>query len=80
MLFRSLADLVASAIAFERRRIRTGVGSPSSAKGKVAARLGVEFGHVGLHDGRSARYNVATYGAKRSKQTTPLRIVPSRSA
>lgn len=66
-----LADLVASAVSFERRRQQRGIGSPNSVKGIVAARLGAEFGNQGLRDGRSKRYNVATFGAKKKTRSTP---------
>lgn len=76
-----LADLVASSIAFERRRLQRGVGSPTSAKGLVAARVGAAFGNAGLLDGRGERFNIATYGSGRAPR---LQVVPptvrSRSA
>lgn len=76
-----VADLVASSVSFERRRLHLGVGSPNSAKGLVAARLGAAFGNAGLVDGRSRRHNIATFG-QRCKQGQPrLSVVgPSRSA
>lgn len=72
-----VADLVASAVSFERRRAHRGIGSPTSAKGKVAARLGASFGNAGLVDGRSRRYNIATFGAKRPVGKPSLRVVGS---
>lgn len=75
-----LADLVASAVSFERRRQHEGIGSPNSAKGMVAARLGAAFGNQGLTDGRSRRYNIATYGAKRYRRKPSLSVVSGRSA
>lgn len=75
-----VADLVASAVSFERRRVQRGIGSPNSAKGKVAARLGAAFGNAGLVDGRTSRYNVATYGAKRRRGKPNLSVVSRRSA
>jgi len=75
-----LADLVASAISFERRRA-TGVGSPSSAKGKVAARLGALMGSSGLRDGRSRRHNIATFRSHRGQARPRLTVLESdRSA
>lgn len=73
-----LADLVASAVSFERRRTHLGIGSPNSAKGMVAARLGAAFGNAGLTDGRSRRYNIATFGASSKGQRAQLSVVRSR--
>ena len=76
-----VADLVAGAISFERRRAHLGVGSPSSAKGLVAARLGASFGNSGLVDGRSRRWNIATYGSRPNQERPKLSVVRStRSA
>ena len=76
-----LADLVASAVSFERRRAHLGIGSATSAKGMVAARLGAAFGNAGLTDGRSKRYNIATFGASQKVGRPSLTVVQSgRSA
>lgn len=73
-----LADLVASAVSFERRRQHLGIGSPTSAKGLVAARLGAAFGNAGLQDGRSRRFNIATFGATQRDGQPRLAVVGSR--
>lgn len=76
-----VADLVASAVSFERRRLQRGIGSASSAKGVVAARLGAEFGNAGLSDGRSKRYNIATFGGRTGQGQPRLAVLrSSRSA
>ena len=73
-----LADLVASSVSFERRRAHLGIGSPNSAKGLVAARLGAAFGNAGLIDARGPRYNVATFGAPAKQGKPQLSVVRSR--
>lgn len=76
-----LADLVASAVSFERRRAQLDIGSPNSAKGMVAARLGASFGNAGLIDGRSRRFNIATFGDRKQEGKPKLTVVRSaRSA
>lgn len=80
-----VADLVASAIAFERRRRAGGPGSPTSAKGKIAARLGAAIGNAGLLDGRDKRFNIATYHPKPATAKPKLEVVtrgkrPARTA
>lgn len=72
-----LADLVASAVSFERRRMQRGIGSTTSVKGLVAARLGAEFGNAGLVDGRKRRFNIATYGAKAGQSKPRLAVIGS---
>lgn len=73
-----VADLVAGAIAHERRRAATGDTSPRSYKGKVAQRLATAFDRPGLADGRDARVNIATYRG-RGATRPPLKAV-KRSA
>lgn len=70
-----VADLVASSVSFERRRAQLGIGSPNSAKGLVAARLGATFGNAGLLDGRTRRYNIATFGMKQRGSRPTLSVV-----
>jgi hypothetical protein len=70
-----VADLVAGAIAFERRRIDGESGNPNSNKGKVAARLRVALGVATFDDGRAARVNIATYRGSRPSQKASLRVV-----
>lgn len=65
-----VADLIASSIAFERRRAAGRRGDPASPKGIVAARLGVAFGNVGLRDGRGSRSRIATLRTARRKDAT----------
>ncbi len=55
-----VADLVASAIAFERRRALGG-GASMSHKAKVALRLRTAFSLDSFDDQRSDRVNIATY-------------------
>lgn len=62
-----VADLVAGAIAFERRRAQGRSGKPNSNKGKVAARLGVAFDALGFANGRATRVNIASYRGGRPK-------------
>lgn len=69
-----VADLVAGAIAFERRRAAGVSGKPNSHKAKVAARLGAAFGHMELADGRNERVNIATYRG-RSPRRPKLEVV-----
>lgn len=63
-----VADLVASAVAFERRRAAGISGKPNSNKAKVAARLGLVFGCPDLPDGRKDRVRIATYRGTRTKR------------
>lgn len=75
-----MADMIASAIAFERRRAagESGrVGShPNSPKAKVAARLMVNLGMATVEDQRSDRINIATLKGPRM----PLKLVRPPSA
>ncbi len=68
-----VADMLAGAIAFERRRGATGDHAMSN-KAKVATRLQAAFGLRGLHDQRSARTNIATYRG-RAAAPRPARAV-----
>lgn len=72
-----VADLVASAVAFERRLAAGVSGKPASNKAKVVNRLKAALGGADLQDGRSARVNIATYRAPRKKPRTK-KVVPSR--
>ena len=67
-----VADLLASAIAFERRRQAGHHGSPTSvtasAKAKVAARLMAAFDRSDFADCREGRVNIATF---RSRDRSP---------
>jgi hypothetical protein len=56
-----VADLVASAIAFERRRLAGESGAPNSVKARVVNRLKEAFGGVDLTDGRTDRVNIQTW-------------------
>lgn len=62
-----VADMIASAIAFERRRLSDPkAASAVSPKGKVAARLGAAFGNPGLKNLRQNRCNIAPYRHRRA--------------
>lgn len=70
-----VADLVAGAIAFERRRLADGVGSATSGKARVVNRLKDAFGGVDLTDVRTDRVNIHTW-----QQPEPrLRVVPAQA-
>jgi len=58
-----LADLVAGAVAHQRGQ-GNGTASPTSHKGKVAARLAAAFGVASFTDTRTDRVNVATLGVR----------------
>jgi len=58
-----LADLVAGAVAHQRGQ-GNATASPTSHKGKVAARLAAAFGVSSFADVRTDRVNVATLGAR----------------
>jgi hypothetical protein len=58
-----LADLVAGAVAHQRGQ-GSGAASPSSHKGKIAARLAAAFGVSSFDDVRTDRVNVATLGVR----------------
>ncbi len=73
-----VADLVAGAIAFERRRLIGESGNPNSNKAKVTSRLKAALGGVDFTDGRTPRVNIATYQAPKRHQSSPLRVVDSR--
>jgi hypothetical protein len=65
-----LADLVAGAVAHQRGQ-GIHAASPTSHKGKIAARLATAFGVSSFDDVRTDRVNVATLGARGPK--TPRR-------
>lgn len=65
-----LADLVAGAVAHQRGR-GSGTASPTSHKGKIAARLAAAFGVSSFDDVHTDRVNVATLGVRGSR--TPKR-------
>jgi Protein of unknown function (DUF3800) len=58
-----LADLVAGAVAHQRGQ-GSGTASPTSHKGKVAARLAAAFGVSSFNDVRTDRVNIATMGVR----------------
>lgn len=63
-----VADLLAGAIAFERRRLSgENNTSPNSNKGKVAARLRAGLGVDNFEDQRAGRINIATYRASKAR-------------
>lgn len=65
-----VADLIASAIAYERRC----QGHPNSPKAKVAGRLRTALGVANFSDQRSSKLNIATY-QNSPAQSRPLKIV-----
>lgn len=75
-----VADLVASAIGFERRRLAGTAGKPNSNKGKVANRLKAALGGVELVDGRCSRVNIATYRTPKTVRKTRLKAVSTPRA
>jgi Protein of unknown function (DUF3800) len=66
-----VADLVASAIAFERRRLGGQSGNANSPKAKVAVRLRAAVGGVTFADGRTNRVNIATYRGRPQRRPAP---------
>ena len=77
-----IADLVAGAIAFERRQLASMTGKTETPKGKVAGRLKAALGASTFEDVRSNRVNIATFRDTRSTATTtvPPRPVGSPKA
>lgn len=73
-----IADMIASSIAFEHRRLATRVGSQDSPKGKVAARLGAAMGCPGLKPLRKGRINIALYTPARGAARDELKARRSR--
>ncbi len=71
-----LADLIAGAIAFERRRTTGESGNPNSSKAKVAKRLCAALGSD-LTDGKGRRVNIATYNPSSSQTIVDLRTKTS---
>jgi hypothetical protein len=69
-----VADLVASAIAFERRRLAEESGSANSNKARVVNRLKEAFGGIDLTDCRTDRVNIQTWNPPGPR----LKIVPQR--
>lgn len=63
-----VADLVAGAVAHDRRRAAGESGNPNSNKAKVAARLKAAFGVDDFADGKVPRINIATYRGQRPRQ------------
>lgn len=74
-----VADLVASAVAFDRRRTKGISGNPNSNKAKVAARLRASLGVDCFDDMRTARVNIATYRGRRSERPK-LHVVHTNEA
>lgn len=70
-----VADLVAGAVAFYRRRDHGESGNPNSHKAKVAGRLAAAFGVDGFQDVRTDRVNIATYRGRPAPAHT-LSVVP----
>ncbi len=69
-----VADLVAGAVAFDRRRGRSESGNANSHKAKVAARLAAAFGVGDFQDGRTDRVNIDTFRGQ-GRPRRPLRVV-----
>lgn len=74
-----IADLIAGAIAFDRRRLAGESGKINSIKGRIVERLKEAFGGVDLVDRREGRVNIHTYesGGHGSK---PLKLVHGQRA
>ncbi len=81
-----VADLMASAVGFDRRAKSYHHGqkpaSTSSAKALVAARLMSSFGRTSFEDGRNDRVNIATLRPRSAKraEAPSLRVVTKDSA
>lgn len=75
-----VADLIAGAVAFERRRIDGESGKPNSNKGKVVARLRTALGVESFADGRSDRVNIATLQPRTRTKQPALTVVTSAPA
>ena len=79
-----VADLAASAIAFDRRQQAGNAGQPTSnrsPKGKVAARLMDAFERPSFDDCRTPRLNILTLPPPRRKGRAPqaTRLIPVRT-
>lgn len=72
-----IADLIAGAIAFDRRLIAGEAGKRESMKGRVVARLKSAFDVTDLTDCRTDRVNIHTWTAR---ETTKLHVVQGRQA
>jgi hypothetical protein len=72
-----IADLVASAIAFDRRRIAGESGKANSIKGRIVQRLKDAFGGVDLLDRREGRVNIHSHDRAR-QGPKPLKLVHGR--
>lgn len=70
-----VADLVAGAVAFERRLVAGESGKPTSIKGRVVNRLKEAFGGVDLMDCRTERVNIQTW-----RPSPSLKVVPDDRA
>ncbi|MBV8219328.1 MAG: DUF3800 domain-containing protein, partial [Solirubrobacterales bacterium] len=68
-----VADLVAGAIAFERRRLAGESGNENSNKAKVANRLKAALGGVDFTDQRVGRVNIATYRGLAKRKPSNVR-------
>ena len=70
-----VADLIASAVAFERRLLAGESGKANSMKGRVVNRLKDAFGAVDLLDRRTDRVNIHTW-----RPRARLNVVPGERA
>jgi hypothetical protein len=66
-----MADLVAGAVAFERRLLAGESGSPTSNKAKVVSRLKDAFGVTDFTDRRGTRVNIKSYDRARQDAGSP---------
>lgn len=73
-----VADLIAGAVAFGRRRDAGRSGNATSPKGKVASRLQAAFSLANFGDQRSDRVNIATYRGRGSEQRAVRLVKESR--
>jgi len=75
-----MADLVASAIGFERRRLAGESGNANSPKAQVVNRLKAAFGGVDLLDHRGGRVNIRSYDpGELPAAETGLRLVAKKA-
>lgn len=67
-----VADLIAGAVAFERRRLAGESGGTNSPKARIVNRLKEAFGGIDLTDTRTDRVNIQTWIPK-----PRLRVLPA---
>jgi hypothetical protein len=79
-----VADLLAGAVAFERRRLAGESGTNNSHKAKVASRLRTALEATTFEDVREGRANIATFRRRSTQATLPLGglqiVAPTRAS